>query len=115
MNRPRTFLVLWTLAAAAVTAAFCVRLAIRSRTIELGYELGRSYGHLERLREVKRVLELELMSQKTPERVGLVAHSLLGMTPPSPERILSAGANPLPVETEPEIVEGPLPSASEDP
>jgi hypothetical protein len=46
------------------------------------------------LREVKRVLELELASHKTPERVDLVARSLLGMSEPSPDRILPAGAQP---------------------
>ena len=44
-----------------------------------------------RLREVKHVLELELASHKTPERVEFVARTLLGMSEPSPDRILPAG------------------------
>lgn len=94
MKRPGTFLVLWTLAVVAASTAFVTRLALRGRAVELGYELGRAHGRLGRLREVKRVLELELASYKTPERVELVARSLLGMTPPSVDRILPAGPEP---------------------
>lgn len=90
----RPFLVLWTLAILAATAAFVMYLALRVRSVELGYELGRSHARVARLREVKRVLELELASHKTPERVDLVARSLLGMSEPTPDRILPAGAQP---------------------
>jgi hypothetical protein len=105
--RRRPFLALWTLAVAAVTAAFVLYLALRVRSIELGYELGRSHARLARLREVKRVLELELNSHKTPERVDLVARSLLGMSEPTPDRILSAGKDPMP--------EAPPPAEEESP
>jgi cell division protein FtsL len=94
VSSPRSFLVLWTLAVIAVTSAFVLYLALRVRSVELGYELGRSHGRVARLREVKRVLELELSSHKTPERVDLVARSLLGMTEPTADRILSAGKEP---------------------
>jgi cell division protein FtsL len=90
------FLALWTLAVAAATAAFVLYLGLRVRAVELGYELGRAHSGLDRLREVKRVLELELASQKTPERVDVVARTLLGMSPPTPERILPAGPQPEP-------------------
>jgi hypothetical protein len=90
----RAFLSLWTLAVVAATSAFVFYLALRVRSIELGYELGRSHSRLARLREVKRVLELELASHKTPERVDLVARSLFGMGEPAPERILPAGPEP---------------------
>jgi cell division protein FtsL len=90
----RTFLVLWTLAVAAATAAFVLHLSLRVRSVELGYELGRTHAHIARLREVKRVLELELSSHKTPERVEFVARTLLGMSEPSPDRILPAGVLP---------------------
>lgn len=89
-----SFLALWILAIAAATAAFVLYLALRVRAIELGYELGRAHAHLDRLREVKRVLELELASQKTPERVDAVARTLLGMSEPTPDRILPAGLQP---------------------
>ena len=92
--KARPFLVLWTLAVAAATAAFTVYLALRMRSVELGYELGRAHAHLGRLREVKRVLELELASHETPERVDFVARSVLGMSEPSPDRILAAGPKP---------------------
>jgi cell division protein FtsL len=92
--RSRSFLTLWTLAVIAATSAFVFSLALRVRAIELGYELGQSHQRVARLREVKRVLELELASYKTPERVDFVARSLLGMSAPSPDRILSAGPRP---------------------
>jgi cell division protein FtsL len=86
--------VLWTLAVAAASTAFVTRLALRGRAVDLGYELGKAHGRLGRLREIKRVLELEQASYKTPERVELVARSLLGMAPPSVDRILAAGPEP---------------------
>ena len=62
--------------------------------MQLGYELGRARQEQARLREVKRVLELEAASYKTPERVEIVARTLLGMEPPPPERIVSIPLNP---------------------
>jgi len=97
----RTFLVLWTLAVVAATAAFVVHLALRVRSVELGYELGRTHAHVARLREVKHVLELELASHKTPERVEFVARTLLGMSEPTPDRILPAGQFPAETGAEP--------------
>jgi hypothetical protein len=94
MKPERVFLILWVLAVAASTAAFVLYLALRVRAVELGYELGRTHAHLERLREVRHVLEVELGSHKTPERVDFVARSLLGMSEPSPERIRAAGKRP---------------------
>jgi cell division protein FtsL len=89
MSRPRrAFLPIWTLAIAATVSAFVVHLALRGRTVQLGYELGRSRQEQARLHEVKRVLELESASYKTPERVEIVARTLLGMEPPPPERIV---------------------------
>lgn len=104
MSRSRTFLVLWTLAVAAATTAFVAYLALRVRSVELGYELGRTHARVARLREVKRVLELELAAHKTPERVDLVARSLLGMSEPTPDRILPAGSQPE-VEPDPAVTE----------
>jgi cell division protein FtsL len=90
------FLPLWTLAVAATVSAFVVHLALRGRTVQLGYELGRARQEQARLREVHRVLELEASSYKTPERVEIVARSLLGMEPPPPERIVAIPAMPSP-------------------
>lgn len=94
MKRGSPFLTLWTLAVLAATSAFVLYLGMRVRSVELGYELGRAHARVARLREVKRVLELELASHKTPERVDLVARSLLGMSEPSAGRILHAGEQP---------------------
>jgi len=94
VKRPRTFLILWTLAVAAATSAFVVHLALRNRELELGYALGRSQARIARLREVKRVLELELASDGTPQRVELVAKALFKMAPPTPDRIISMGPMP---------------------
>ncbi|HEV8247978.1 MAG TPA: hypothetical protein VGP93_19520 [Polyangiaceae bacterium] len=94
MRNENVFLTLWTLAITAATAAFVLQLSLRVRSVELGYELGNAHAHLERLREVRHVLELELNSHKTPERVEFVARTLLGMSEPSPERILPAGTMP---------------------
>jgi len=81
-------LVLWTLAVAASVAAFVLHLALRGKNVELGYELGKARGEQARLREVKRVLELEAASYETPQRVEVVARTLLGMQPPVAERII---------------------------
>jgi cell division protein FtsL len=82
------FLCLWTLAVAASASAFVVHLALRGKTVQLGYELGRARQEQARLREVQRVLEVEAASYKTPERVEIVARTLLGMEPPSQDRIV---------------------------
>jgi hypothetical protein len=96
-----SFMTLWALAVIAATGAFVLYLGLRVRSIELGYQLGRAHARLARLREVRRVLELELSSHKTPERVDLVARTLFGMSEPSADRILSAGSTPeVPEETE---------------
>ena len=98
MKTDRTFLTLWVLAVGSATAAFVFHVALRVRAVELGYELGRTHAHVSRLREVKHVLEVELASHKTPERVEFVARTLLGMSEPTPDRILTAGAFPNVVE-----------------
>jgi cell division protein FtsL len=95
MIRPRAaFLPIWTLAMAATVSAFVVHLALRGRTVQLGYELGRARQEQARLREVKRVLEVESASYKTPERVEIIARTLLGMEPPPPERIVPLAQTP---------------------
>jgi cell division protein FtsL len=92
VNRSRSaFLALWTLAVAAAVSAFVLHLALRGRMVQLGYELGRARQDQARLREVKRVLELQVASYETPERVEIVARTLLGMEPPPPERIVALG------------------------
>jgi cell division protein FtsL len=94
MKTDRIFLTLWVLAVASASTAFVFHVALRVRAVELGYELGRTHAHVARLREVKHVLEVELASHKTPERVEFVARTLLGMGEPTPDRILPAGELP---------------------
>lgn len=103
MNSRRPFLVLWTLAVAATVAAFVLHLALRGKTVQLGYQLGRSRNEQARLREVKRVLELEAASYETPQRVEVVARTLLGMKPPEADRIVPVNGpavSPSPASTE---------------
>lgn len=71
----------------ATVAAFVLHLALRNRTMQLGYELGKARAEQARLREVRRVLELEVASYQTPQRVEVVARTLLNMAPPNPDRI----------------------------
>jgi cell division protein FtsL len=94
MKRVDAFLALWTLAVAATVSAFVLHLALRGRSMQLGYELGKLRQEQSRLREVQRVMQLEAASYKTPERVEIVARTLLGMEAPTPDRILSLA--PLP-------------------
>jgi cell division protein FtsL len=96
----RAFLFVWTLAIAASVSAFVVHLALRSKTMQLGYELGRAHQEEGRLREVKRVFEVEAASYKTPERVELVARTLLGMESPPPERMVQMATGQTAVEHE---------------
>lgn len=91
MTHHRPFLALWTLAVVATTAAFVLFLAMRSRSMHLGYELGRARAEQSRLREARRVLELEVASYQTPQRVEAVARALLGMAPPPPDRVIALG------------------------
>jgi cell division protein FtsL len=90
--RSRSFILLWTLATMATVSAFVLHLALRGRTVTVGYELGRARAEESRLREVKRVLEVESASYKTPERVEIVARTLLAMEPPTAERVISLPA-----------------------
>ncbi|WP_394843095.1 cell division protein FtsL [Pendulispora brunnea] len=87
-QRAAVFVTVWTLAIVATVLAFVLHLALRGRTVALGYELGRARAEQARLREVKRVLEVEAASYKTPERVDIVARTLLGMEPPTPDRMI---------------------------
>jgi cell division protein FtsL len=95
MNQ-RRFLVLWCLAVAASSAAFIVHLALRGKTVDVGYRLGLLREQQAQLREVKRVLELEATSYQTPKRVEMVARTLLGMTPPAAEKVIALKTTPTP-------------------
>ena len=92
MKKPRAFVAVWTLAIAAAVSAFTLHLALRGKTLALGYELGRAHAEQGRLREVERVLQVEAASYKTPERVEVVSRTLLGMETPGPDRIIALPA-----------------------
>ena len=94
--KQRPFVALWTLAVLATVVAFVVHLGLRGRTVDVGYKLGKARKEQARLREVKRVLSLEAASYRTPDRVEMVARSLLGMTPPPPERVIVLPDAPVP-------------------
>jgi cell division protein FtsL len=106
MHRSRAFVALWTLATIAAVTAFVLHLALRGKTVSVGYELGRARAEQARLREVKRVLQVEAASYKTPERVEIVARTLLGMEPPVAERVV-----PLPAVLERPAGRAPEPAA----
>lgn len=114
--KQRPFVALWTVAVIATVAAFVVHLALRGRTVDLGYKLGKARAEQARLREVKRVLSLEAASYETPQRVEYVARTLLGMTPPSPERViaLKGYAPRAPSETNDKTDESMVPEAAAD-
>ncbi|RYE90280.1 MAG: hypothetical protein EOO75_10430, partial [Myxococcales bacterium] len=65
MSHHRPFLALWVLAVFASVAAFVLHLSMRSKAMDLGYQLGRARAEQARLREVRRVLELEVASYHT--------------------------------------------------
>jgi cell division protein FtsL len=111
--KQRPFLALWTAAVVATVTAFVVHLALRGRTVDFGYRLGRARAEQARLREVKRVLSLEAASYETPQRVEMVARTLLGMTPPPPERVIAL-RGPVPTAPPEEAPDEPVIPVSAD-
>ena len=94
--KQRPFLALWTLAVFATVIAFVLHLGLRGKTVDLGYKLGKVRKEQARLREMKRVHSLEETSYRTPDRVERVARTLLGMSPPPPERVILLTNAPVP-------------------
>ncbi|MEZ4437743.1 MAG: cell division protein FtsL [Polyangiaceae bacterium] len=105
--KPRRFLLLWTLAVGACVTAFVVHLALRGRTVDIGFRLGKARAEQGRLREVKRVLELEAASYQTPKRVEMVARTLLAMTPPPPEKVIPIRLRKAPEKKGSEVAKSP--------
>lgn len=105
MRRENRFVALWSLAVVATAAAFILYLAMRSRAVELGYKLGKARQKQAVLRETRRVLQVEAVSYKNPERIEAVAKGVLRMEEPPPQRIFVVGA---PIEK----TEAPPPSQS---
>ncbi len=92
MTRTTRFVSLWTLAVVATASAFVLYLALRSRSVELGYRLGRARNKQAQLRETRRVLQVEAVAYRNPERVGALAKGVLQMEEPPPQRIFVVGA-----------------------
>ncbi len=98
MNRRRSdksaatrFVGLWTLAVVATASAFILYLALRSRGLELGYKLGRARARQAQLRETRRVLQVEAVSYRNPERIEALAKGVLRLEEPPPQRIFMMG------------------------
>jgi cell division protein FtsL len=87
-----SFPAIWVLALAASVSAMLVHLAIRGRVLAAGYDLGRAYAEQEQMKEVRRVLELERASERSPERIRTVAKALRSMDPPAPEQVVIVGS-----------------------
>lgn len=110
-RKARAFVLVWSAAVLATCTAFVCELSLRGKTLALGYELGRARSEEIRLREVRRVLAVEASSYKTPERVEVVARTLLGMEQPGRDRVIPLG--PVPGGAKPgPIARSPRPAAS---
>jgi len=94
IKNPGRFVFVWVLAVVACASALVLYLGFRVRAVELGYELGELHKQSRHLREMKHVLELEVASYETPERIEFVGRSLLGLSEPSWDRLVPLG--PLP-------------------
>jgi cell division protein FtsL len=109
MSRPTRFVGLWTLAVIATASAFILYLALRSRAVELGYKLGRARAKQAQLRETRRVLQVEAVSYRNPERIEALAKGVLQLEEPPPQRIFVLGAPIEPTEGLPGAKASPAP------
>lgn len=98
MTRASRFVGLWTLAVIATASAFVLYLALRSRAVELGYRLGKARARQAQLRETRRVLQVEAVSYRNPERIEALAKGVLRLEEPAPQKIFVLGAPIEPTE-----------------
>jgi cell division protein FtsL len=110
VTRASRFVGLWTLAVVATASAFILYLALRSRAVELGYKLGRARVKQTQLRETRRVLQVEAVSYRNPERIEALAKGVLRLEEPPPQRIFVLGA-PIEPTLNPPPAPKPTPSA----
>ena len=108
MKKPTRFVALWTLAVVATACSFILYLALRSRAVELGYKLGKARAKQSQLRETRRVLQVEAVAYRNPERIDALARGVLQMEEPPPQRTFVVGAALEPTEA-------PTPKASATP
>ena len=88
----RRFLVLWTAAILAASAALVAHLALRFETVRLGYEVGHARQARAQRIEQRRLLSIEAATLRQAARVETVARGSLDMVVPSPENVVSIGA-----------------------
>jgi cell division protein FtsL len=98
VRRPTRFVALWTLAVVATACSFILYLALRSRAVELGYKLGKARAKQSQLRETRRVLQVEAVAYRNPERIDALARGVLQMEEPPPQRTFVVGAALEPTE-----------------
>ena len=82
----RPIVIAMALTAAMLTGLGVVRVTRQHDVLRLGYQLDREAGHVRRLHEVKRRLEVELATLTAPERIRRLALQL-GMTTVEPDKI----------------------------
>ncbi|MCA9574603.1 MAG: cell division protein FtsL [Polyangiales bacterium] len=85
------FLVLWFAAVVATAAAVVVHLSIRAEVVRLGYSVGDARREQRGLVESRRQLALEAATLRQAARIETVARGSLGMSVPTPSRIVPIG------------------------
>jgi cell division protein FtsL len=85
------FLMLWSVAVLATGAACVAHLALRQRTVQLGYDVGDARRAQRRLLEQRRLLAIEAATLTQAERVETVARGSLDMAIPEPARVIILG------------------------
>jgi cell division protein FtsL len=98
VKKPTRFVAIWTLAVVATACSFVLYLALRSRAVELGYKLGKARARQSQLRETRRVLQVEAVAYRNPERIDALARGVLQMEEPPPQRTFVVGAALEPTE-----------------
>ena len=88
-----SFIMLWTAAVLATSAAFIVHLSMRFETIDLGYDVGAERREQRRLIEECRLLSLEAATLRQTPRIETVARGVLEMDQPTSDRIVPVDAS----------------------
>jgi cell division protein FtsL len=76
---------------AIVTAGALAHVAVRIKSIEVAYALGRERHIATELEEQRRRLQIEIGMLKDPGRVVMIARDQLKMGPPGPDAIRALG------------------------
>jgi cell division protein FtsL len=82
----RSIVIAMAIAAASLTAVGVIRVQRQHDVLRLGYQLDREAELVQKEREVKRRLEVELATLTAPERIRKLA-TQLGMTTVAPDKI----------------------------